>query len=281
MSFRTIAVERLERAILADRDDVELYLVYADELQRNGDPRGELMVMQNQIQSVEDRIARRALQRTCDKWIERHDLLGPLRDFPAFGAGRTAEVTSRFGFIRCLEIGWGPEARETPASATATLTEILQHPSSPWISKLVVGPAPGDGTMDMQCLVDALVAAAPRALRSLHLGRTTGWPRQHTTTGNIADANAALGRLQQLTLEGGTVRIGALALPELVELRVLCGVFAQDTIDELCAMSCPKLKTLMISFGEAFAAPDTLEARLRSHLPHVRKVRARGEVRDW
>ncbi len=279
MTFRSLAVDRLETAILADRDDVELYLVYADELQSSGDPRGELIVMQNQIPAIEDKQARRALQKTCDKWIARHDLLGPLRDFPAFGSGRTAEVTWRFGFIRCLEIGWGPAADDTPASASATLIEILRHPSSPWISRLVLGPAPGTrDAMDMQCLVDALAAAGPRALRSLHLGRTTNWRRVDTTTGNISDTNAALPRLQQLTLEAGVVRVGALALPELVELRVVCSALTPDTVDELCAIRCPKLKTLTISFVDAFAPPETLESRLRSHLPHVRKLRARHEV---
>ena len=280
MSLRTTAVQRLEDAILDDRDDVELYLVYADELQRRGDPRGELVVMQNQIQQVENKRARQQLQKTCDAWIEQHDLLGPLRGFAPIGRGRSADVTWRYGFIRCLEIGWGVDAADTPVQARETLEAILTHPSSPFITVLVLGPAPAAPgrrrRMDMQCLVDAIAATGcPKALRSLHLGRLTEWPVEQTATGNIGEASAALQRLQKLSLEAGTVRVGALALPALLELRILCGELDQDLLAELYAIQCPKLETLTISFDHAPAAPDTLEKRLRARLPHVRKVRAR------
>src|SRR5687767_3359435 len=39
----------LEKRILANPDDAEAYLVYGDWLQSQGDPRGELVVLQHQI----------------------------------------------------------------------------------------------------------------------------------------------------------------------------------------------------------------------------------------
>ena len=270
------ASERLETAILADRDDAALYLVLADELQERGDPRGELVVMQNQIQSTDDPKARHALQRQCDEWIARHDLLGPLRDFGRSVFGRHAEVTWRYGFIRCLEIGWGPKAGDTPETARRTLEAILRHPSSRFITLLVLGPAPGTrDEMDMQCLVDAIAeTGCPKALRSLHLGKLCDWPPAQTSTGDLSHASAALGRLQKLTLEAGTVTIGELALPELVELRIMCISLDDRAIEELCAIRCPKLRTLKITCMNDWRSPGELTSLLRARLPHVRNVSA-------
>lgn len=111
----------------------------------------------------------------------------------------------------------GPDADDTPDSARETLEAILRHPASPFITMLVLGPAPadGDGQMDMQCLVDAIaLAGRPRALRSLYLGKLNEWRRDRTTTGELGHASSVLGRLQTLTLDAGTVSIGELALPE-------------------------------------------------------------------
>jgi len=233
-------------------------------------------VMQSQIQATDDHAARHALQRTCDKWIAKHDLLGPLRDFGTHVRGRHAEVTWRYGFIRCLEIGWGDQVTDTPEEASRTLAEILRHPSSPFITLLVLGPAPGRGTgrgrgrMDMQCLVDAIVeTGCPKNLRTLHLGKLCDWPLRSAATGNIGEASAALARLQKLTLEAGTVTIGQLAMPELEELRITCFRLDAQDVEDLCRIKCPRLKTLRIASG---SAPENTDAELRRRLKHVKKI---------
>jgi uncharacterized protein (TIGR02996 family) len=275
--------ERLAAAILANRDDVDLYLVYADELQRAGDPRGELIVMQNRIQAVDDSKKRHALQRTCDDWIARHDLLGPLRAFGRSVFERHAEVTWRFGFIRCLEIGWGPKATgETPATARDTLAAILQHPSSAFLTYLVLGPAPGVGNrMSMECLLDAIVdTRQPAALRTLYLGKYPEWSRPQTTTGEIGRASSVLRRLQKLTLDAGTVAIGDLELPELAELRIEVGTLDPPAIDALYAIRCPKLTKLTVRLDRSPLSNAELTAKLRAKLPHVRHVSVAGLVND-
>jgi uncharacterized protein (TIGR02996 family) len=265
--------ERLEAAILADRDDVELYLVLADELQSRGDPRGELIVMQNQIQAIEDLKQRRTMQRRCDQWIAKHDLLGPLRDFGTSVFGRHAEVTWRYGFIRCLEIGWGVDCKDTPAMAHQLLADILHHPSSTFITWLVLGPSPGDEHMSLDCLVDAVVdTACPKALRTLHLGKLTDWPLERTSTGDVGRASAVLGRLEKLTLEAGTVIPGTLALPSLVELKIVCGDLDEQMIEDLARMRCPKLARLKISYRDTQREPSGVAAELRTRLSHLRSV---------
>jgi uncharacterized protein (TIGR02996 family) len=265
--------ERLEAAILSDRDDVELYLVLADELQSRGDPRGELIVMQSQIQAIEDHKERRAMQRRCDQWIAKHDLLGPLRDLGTSVFGRHAEVTWRYGFIRCLEIGWGVDCHDTPAMAQQLLAEILRHPSSTFITWLVLGPGPGDERMNLDCLVDAIVeTACPKALRTLHLGKLADWPLERTSTGAIGRASTVLGRLEKLTLEAGTVIPGALALPNLVELKIVCGDLDEQMIEDLARMRCPKLKSLKISYRDTQGDPSAVASTLRTRLKHVRSV---------
>lgn len=268
------ASERLEAAILADRDDVELYLVLADELQSRGDPRGELIVMQSQIQAIENHHERRAMQRRCDAWIAKHDLLGPLREVGTSVFGRHAEVTWRYGFIRCLEIGWGEKCDDTPAMAQQLLADILRHPSSTFITWLVLGPAPGeDRQMDLDCLIDAIVeTACPKALRTLHLGKLADWPMHRTTTGDIGRASAVLGRLEKLTLEAGTVTVGALALPNLVELKIVCRDLDEQMTEDLGHIRCPQLKSLKISYGETLRDANAVASGLRTRLPHVRSL---------
>jgi len=275
--------ERLEAAILANRDDVDLYLVYADELQRAGDPRGELIVMQNRIQAVDDYRKRHALQRTCDAWIAQHDLLGPLRLFGTSTRDRHAEVTWRFGFIRCLEIGWGRNASgETPATARDTLAQILRHPSSAFLTYLVLGPAPAVGPrMSMDCLIDAIVdTKQPAALRTLYLGKYPEWRRGQTATGEIGRASSVLRRLQKLTLDAGTVTLGDLELPELAELRIEVGSLEQSTIDALYAIRCPKLAKLGVRFERSPLTNAELTARLRAKLPHVRNISVAALLND-
>ena len=285
----TSVVGRLEEAIVADRDDPELYLVLADELQARGDPRGELMVMQQQIPTIANRKERHALQARCDAWIAEHDLLGPLRAFAPYGRGRRADITWRFGYLRCLEIAWGVDARDdTPASAEDTLAAILAHPSARFLAVLVVGPAPGDdGRMSMQCLIDAIAASRPgrAALRTLHVGRITEWQPERTETGDIAATMHALPRLEKLVLEAGRVRVGALALPALRELRIVCGALDAELLDELCAIRCAKLAELArSSFARRTGAkgiPTTSRRACAARCPTWRKVRAHAARPDF
>src|SRR4051812_44830841 len=57
----TIDDHAFRKAILADRDDPGAWLVYADALQAEGDPRGELIVLQEaRARQPKDRVLARA-----------------------------------------------------------------------------------------------------------------------------------------------------------------------------------------------------------------------------
>jgi uncharacterized protein (TIGR02996 family) len=70
----------LERALIADPDDVATYLVYADWLQQEGDPRGELIARTIQAESDtnDDAKLRAATKRRIERLIAR--LIGELAD---------------------------------------------------------------------------------------------------------------------------------------------------------------------------------------------------------
>jgi uncharacterized protein (TIGR02996 family) len=124
----------------ARSDDRELLLVYADWLAGQGDPRGELIAVQDAEQRCEtvgefERARARAIE-----LIEAHAQLCP-RLPGAFGDRRIAWATWRGGFIRRLEL-----LIDRPAPRPGTglrgwselLTHALEHPSLALIDELLI-----------------------------------------------------------------------------------------------------------------------------------------------
>jgi uncharacterized protein (TIGR02996 family) len=154
----------LEKAIAANPDDKDPYLVYADWLQGQGEIRGELIVLQAAGKTKEAN----ALIRKFSDWF-----LGPFggkKKPPAF----TAEW--QFGYIKSAHVGWanfvydmdddgegegdedGPgEDQDAWAEHCKTqLIAFLQHPSAKFIQELVLGPVPGEEEMSLSPLVEAI-----------------------------------------------------------------------------------------------------------------------------
>src|SRR5258707_11757256 len=100
----------LEQVILAAPDDPAGYLVYADWLQANGDPRGELIVRQHG-------------DKDAQAWLDEHRdaFLGRF----ASAAPPTFELEWRFGFIRKATIGWEMFGGEDEDDSSAAQLEAF------------------------------------------------------------------------------------------------------------------------------------------------------------
>ncbi len=203
--MRTESNAALEALIQADPDDIEHFLVYADWLQSQGDPRGELIAMQCALEqppsSTERRdeltVTARARVRAFEEEIRAR--FGDL-------VGRQNIVVWRRGFVDHLQI------RLPAGSSRATLEQDLallsQHPSLRLVRRLSLGSPSTDYTWAIDLLAEG---GWPATLQEIHL---TGG------TLDLAALATAFPRLQRLRTFNQRTRFGA-AFPNVRSLDLL------------------------------------------------------------
>jgi uncharacterized protein (TIGR02996 family) len=227
----------LEATILASNDP-QAYLVYADWLQSQGDPRGELAVLQHRGSDDEAKAL-----------IEKHGAAF-LGEFAAGTPFETFDLTWRCGFIEKATIAWelfSPIDDDDPAEAQ--LQRFLELESARFVEDLYLGPCPGEDELDNGVLAAAIEAVVPPNLRRLYLGDTSDWDISGTQT--RIPANDAIRGLRELTLRGGSVDLGdGIDLPELRSFTVESGSLGERSLRAIATANWPKLEALEIWFGD-------------------------------
>lgn len=235
----------LEAAIEKNPADPGPYLVYADWLQSKGDPRGELIVVQHKRAMGEDAKARdreRQLLATHTAAF-----LGPLADMPRAHGGNA--LVWRHGFVRAAFLGAGDGRNEI----AGMLDSFLSHPSARFLEELSIGLAVYSGGNEYSKVVQALLKhpAALARLVDLTFGEfeqeecEISWAR----FGDLSGLWPHLGKLQRLTLHGGSMTLGAISLPSLVTLRIETGGLPVAALQSVIRASWPSLERLEIWFG--------------------------------
>jgi uncharacterized protein (TIGR02996 family) len=188
-----------EAAILENPDDDAPYLVYADYLIAQGDPRGELIVMQHDADEA-DGARKTTLRRAAKAHLDKHaaNFLGPLA---AFENGNY-KLVWRYGYVRRLELQW-TENGNWPHTKRAfeELTAVLRHASFQFVIDLQLGPI-FDRYHDVQFqgVIDLIAdLRRPAALRTLDLGISSGYFLD-TAFGEMSELVAALPRLRRIRL---------------------------------------------------------------------------------
>lgn len=213
-----------DRAILANRDDPAPWLVYADALQAAGDPRGELIVVQEaRARAPKDK----ALVKAEDKLLDAHyrafvgdALLDCLEE-------RTVEVTWKNGFFDTASVrepfdgGWEDE----PADPPTTLT-VFDSPSARFLDALTIESRHAPAFQELT----ARIADAPQRppLRSFTL-KSKGASRPGTV--DAERLLAAFPELRTLSLDAIVERLAP--TPKLRELTLQ--VATTDTLTPLLA----------------------------------------------
>jgi uncharacterized protein (TIGR02996 family) len=166
----------LEEAIAAAPEDPAGYLVYADWLQQRGDPRGELIVVQDALRA---KPRDRALLAEQERLFEEHsDLLrGPLAFVGPVAVGWFC------GFVRELDLGAWLATR-----GRALLEPLLAHTSFAFLRMLAAQPHNETSWV-------TLVALLPRTLERLELV----WHGRFDTLSK-AISTAKLPRLRELEI---------------------------------------------------------------------------------
>lgn len=257
--------EELEAKMIENPSDVDLRMVYADLLQSAGDPRGELIVLQQRGKGAE-----------VDAYLAKHGdaLLGPLAAYTkTFDHEPKDAFEWHLGFIRKAIVGYesysdkrGLDDEET--TADRAVAAILQHPSALLLEELTVTMNMMDDGMYFEEVVKALAHYGAPALRSLRLGEFNhaGGPggidngydyeSSWTALGDASNLWEKLPNLERLRLQmnlggyQGPSTIGVFDLPKLQHLEIVTGGLSAENARSFVSGKLPELTSMTLWFGD-------------------------------
>jgi uncharacterized protein (TIGR02996 family) len=255
----------LEREILAANHDPAAYLVYADWLQTQGDPRGELIIHQ-----LRDRDAQAYLDEHRTEFLGR---------FATKSEDLDLELEWRGGFIKKATLAWdmfSGESEDDPSSAQ--LQQFLELESAALIEELLLGPTAHEDELMLDELAGAIEATKPIALRTLLLGDTGDWDISSTHS-RMPNSDSIRG-IHNLTLRGGWMDLGKIDLPELRMLTIESGCLSAENLKHLASATWPKLESLEIWFGDpnygASGGADDIAPLFTHDVPNLRALGLRN-----
>ncbi len=236
----------LEKAILANPDDADAYLVLADWLQGQGDPRGELIALQQAGKKKE-----------ATALLKKHPELVPtITPKP-----EKYTIEWAHGFLTKAHVGWAMYTNEMMGedededepddwgdACKKALLAFLQHPSTRFLQSLRLGCIPSDEDLYMNPYAAAIEKAAPPCLRVLMIDDTQDWDLSSTNA--KAPAGRALPQLQELVISAGHIDLGKLEFPELRTLKVISGSLRAGDLKAISNAKLPKLEHLEIWCGD-------------------------------
>ncbi len=253
----------LEKAIDLDPYDTDAYSVYADWLQDQGDPRGELIALQlaNKESSAKPLLKKQSAY-----------FLGALADHQkTYDGSKRDAFTWKYGFIHALRLSHNHYADESFQGSLAEILDlVLRHPSGRFLAEItfVFNNDPNDN--NLQDLIDLLAKRAPATLRKLHIGDykfagggAIGMGGDDTeiswySIGNLGKLWKATPKLRSLITQGGSEEsamaggftLGTLDLPELVHAEFRTGGLEKAAAKAIVTAKIPRIEHLDIWFGE-------------------------------
>lgn len=256
----------LEATLTANPDDLDTHLVYADWLQSQGSPRGELIRLDHAIETAEDAEDVDRLEQARWELMQRHAELAPprlsemvLREIPEGQPSRSypgdwelCQLVWRWGFANRVQIA----GRGAPHSATTLIEEILTHPSGRFLQELAIGEI--GPTTGFPLAVDALSLFGSRSVRKLHVANARPMDLARLPLENVSGLFAAFPKLRSLTLQGSRMQLGEVAHPEIRELRLISCALTRNNIASVTAAKLPKLDTLSLYIGNSDYGCDVL-----------------------
>ncbi len=261
MSARNFDIEAL---IEADPSEADRYLVYADWLQQQGDPRGELIAIQHRLAISTDERELGTLERDEATLFKKYEaeLLGPLAPYAIIRDSMRSYRTFswRHGFIRTARLSRRWDQR--------ILTDLFTHPSGRFLERLVC-PAMLDDSFDGFGTYDMLRTLAPPALCSMIVG-DAGYDRIA-----IAPLWASLPRLRFLTLDDEIADLGEPPAPSLEALHA--AHVNATALEQVAKGSWPKLRRLHLTLLAPESTSLIAEALDPARMPTLDHV----SVRFW
>lgn len=238
----------LEAAIEENLDDDAAWSVYADWLQQQGDPRGELAAL--------DPASAARLYAKHERY-----LLGGLPKYD-----EVVTYSWRRGWLASAQVATKRAHEEAGISQAALVATLMALPSARFLEELTLGAPSLHERGVPEAVIDALVAAGPRTtLRVLAFTSDRGEEMlSWTVTGPLERALPLYPNLAALDITAGYLSLGALELPKLARLRIeTCGL-SEDNLQSLAAARLPALTALELWFGKRDAL-DLAMAVVEAH----------------
>jgi uncharacterized protein (TIGR02996 family) len=243
----------LEAAILADPDNTDAYLVYGDWLQRQDDPRGELIALQHAVMQARGDEATKLKGQVKDLFERaKASLLG--ETLVDVQGEEGLQVEWHLGFIRSAWVGQTEDFFPDVAGAVKAL---LLHPSGRFLRELTIGMPQSNGENDYAEVIEALAEAlqklgGSKTLQRLFIGdfeypdqSEISWTHLH----DVSPVLKHLKHLRSLRLRGASLKLGKVDLPELREFTVETGGLPLAAVKSIAAAKWPKLERLEVWFG--------------------------------
>lgn len=258
----------LEAAILADIENPAARLIYADWLQGQGDPRGELIAIQVALADARGARATRLRQKENVLLGEHRGHLVPQRLREAMDdhmqrrpeqsgkVGRwergACSISWQGGFIdhaRIARYGYGEE----PIRVEERIEDLCQHPSGRFLRELEIGPLGVDDTFDYGTVVDTLARQRLPVLRSLVLAdfESEDCELSWSSLGDLGLLWQAVPGLEDMYVQGGSFSLGTIDLPRVRRFTVHTGGLGKPGIASICRARWPQLERLEIWFGRS------------------------------
>jgi uncharacterized protein (TIGR02996 family) len=254
----------LEKAILANPFDREAYAVFADWLQEQGDPRGELISLQL---ANKDKAAEKLIQSQSDYF------LGPLaphgKVYDDNGNNSTSHLRTseqdkawqktaakaflwRNGYISRVRLSANEYAYEEDTKFDGKLVDILkdvfEQPSGRYIVEINLMSNGDPNDDDLQDLLDLIGKKAPPTVRKLVIGDNVDQISWHHT-GSLAKMWKGVPNLQVLEIETGDFDVGAMDAPNLERAIFITGGLSKACGKHIAAANMPKIKHLEVFYG--------------------------------
>jgi uncharacterized protein (TIGR02996 family) len=260
----------LEKAIVANPTDADAYMVYADWLQGEGDPRGELVAMQAGGKTA---AAKKLLEQHADYFY------GALKDhLVCHDGGDTPAFTWKNGFIHAVRLAHNcyGDSEWKGKLAEDVLKPLLAHPSGKFVVEMTLNENddPTDDTLDD---IFAVIAKHPLpTLRKLRIGDDVSqisWYR----VGNLGKIWKAIPNLTHFQIEAGEFELGKIDLPHLVDARFVTGGLSKSAAKSIANAAWPKIEYLEVYYGDPqygadASAKDVAPLLARTDMPKLKHL---------
>jgi uncharacterized protein (TIGR02996 family) len=247
--------EKLEAAIAADPDNVDAYLVYADWLQSQSDPRGELVVLQHANKTA---AAKKLLDQNKEHFFGKLANAQDILEAEKYASKLGRPTTWRWGYLESLRINnkhdrdaeFGEGELES-IDVDEALGWMLDHPTCRFLRELTVGintfmDNGYDGTAKV------IGKRSLPLLKKLVIGAFISEETElnWSDAGNMEPLYKGVPNLEHLTLRSGTMKVGKIDLPKLKELAIYTGGLDKASLTNILSAKWPHLERLQLQTGD-------------------------------
>ncbi|EDM78539.1 WGR domain protein [Plesiocystis pacifica SIR-1] len=245
----------LEAAIFDDPGNEEAWQVYADWLQQEGDPHGELISLEQQSRSAKGK-DKAALDARIAEITEAHQkewLGGAAKILKHKKIGDTASLEWQYGYVIGASVGCGSDHEYAGPTPDKILRALVKAPATRFLRNLSIGTTYDNqdwfGRMDKN--VQAICRSGKlEALTRLHVGDGSGyWDISSTIVGKISDVLPIAPRLSSLYVRGNDIQFTQLVHEALETLTVETGGLSWSSARAIAKAELPNITSMTVYFG--------------------------------